>query len=93
MKPKIKNIMKGILVAILFVLVTMTKSVAAVDYTNVTADSWISWLFGNSSTLTSGYYNLTVNEETYQIRLYVIEGDTVWDTNQVFGENTDIGER
>ena len=64
--------------------------VKAVEYTSAESTSLIEWMM-NGEDLENGYYALKVNDTTYNIHLYVLEGDQVWTSNQTFGDSGDIG--
>ena len=38
----------------------------------------------------SGYYNIVVSDEQYNIHLYVLKGNQKWETNQIFGDESDV---
>lgn len=61
-----------------------------VTYMETSANSILHWL-STGHDLTSGYYKLTVNDVTYQIHLYVYDGDQVWNSNMTFGDANDVG--
>lgn len=80
----------SILLFIMMFFCTAPCNVSAVEYINSESTSLIEWMM-NGTNLQNGYYALKVNDTTYNIHLYVLEGDQVWTSNQTFGDTNDIG--
>lgn len=57
------------------------------------------WFNGTSTSLlkgiemldNEGYYQLKVNEVTYNLHMYYYEGDQTWNENKTFGDENDVG--
>ena len=88
MKPKIKNIIKGIIVSILLVALCVTNKVYAVDYIEESSNSLIQWAMETDAE-NDTYYNINVNDETYAAHVYTFNGDQEWTSNKVFGLTSD----
>lgn len=54
----------------------------------ITSDSIINAI--SNTRITSGYYTLNVNGQTYDAHIYVYDGNQVWDS-MVFGDSNDVG--
>lgn len=78
------------LICLLVSFIIPSNTVYAVDYIDVESPSLINWGL-DAETLTEGYYNVTVEDITYPIHLYVFEGDQIWSSNMTFGDADDIG--
>ena len=57
---------------------------------SIEGDSILSILEDNSN-LTSGYYTFKVDNETYPVHMYVLDGDQTISTNTTYGDSYDVG--
>ena len=88
MKPNIKKLMKGLLLFVLYVLVSFSTKVLAVDYIEDSSNSLIQWAMETNAE-NNTYHNITVNGVTYGAHVYTFDEDQEWTTNQVFGDTAD----
>ena len=61
-----------------------------VDYTQVKSDSLIKAI---NEIKGSGYYKVNIKDENYKIHLYQFDGNQKWETNKVFGDANDVGDK
>ncbi|MCM1053584.1 MAG: cadherin-like beta sandwich domain-containing protein [Ruminococcus sp.] len=71
---------------------SVPKYTNAVTYTDANSDSLLNWVMNDMNNLQSGYYALTIDDMsvTYNIHLYVYDGDQTWISNMTFGDAGDV---
>ena len=84
---KLNNTLTKLLM-IFIVTFLFSYNVKAIDYIEKESESIIKWAI--SDNLETGYYKLKVNDITYQVHLYVYNGNQEWNSDMTFGDENDI---